>query len=389
MFTRRHTLLGAMGAALAGRTQAKTAETPPIVEVPIRMSSERLWTSFELAPGEQYVGIFDSGGFVSKVSEQLAYQLNFKRSNGIEVPVEGLAGSEKGRWVRVESPVIGGVFRPPYWWFLTSKTLDRQAFKFLIGASWLTDYNTELDLNAALWRLYSDRSNGPDFAGYTKVPNSYSVDPISNIIRIPAKIGGFSGKFQCDTGSPTNFVLGGRATAALKTWHSDQPYAPWRIGGFGAGRMNTRLYRLPKAEVQALVLDRPMVMLSDPGRSTSIIEGVDGLIGLRAMRNFNMLFDATGKALWLKPNKLDFGNEERYPMSGLWLEPKGEVILVEEVGIGSPAAVAGVVTGDRIVGVEWDRLRAQINGDAGEEVGFQVERGGKRIDVRLTLQPYL
>ena len=388
--SRRHTIMAALGAAATGCATALKAgsavEGPRGLEIPIRLTSERLWTSFDLSASEQHVAIFDTGGFVSKISEELAFRLDLKR-DGTKVGVEGLGGSETGRWVVADRPMIGGVFQPDKMWFLTSKTLDKQPFKMLVGTDWLAKITCEFDLNAAMWRLF-DKS-APDFTGYTKIANSYKSSGPSTMLQIQADIGGFKGRFHCDTGSPTNVLLDGRASGALKIWDTKQPYAPWRIGGFGPNRLNSRLYRQDKASLADFALERPLALLCDPSRSSSVIAGFDGLIGLKTLRNFNMLLDEKSKALWLKPNGIDFASQERYPMSGLWLEQRDGAIVVDEVGHGSPAAGAGIVAGDVIAGADWDMLRKQINADAGTLVAFDLEHAGKRSRAEFTLRPFL
>jgi hypothetical protein len=389
MITRRATLLGGLSAGLAGPALASMPiPENGIIVVPIRMTSERLWTFMELSPGDQYFAVFDSGSLTNMIATEMALRLKLDFQSGLKIA--GLGGTEQGRWVPLENPIVGGAFQPDKWWFLTTKTLDKQHFKLIIGAQILTYFNSEFDMTRAEWRIYHKAPM--NFDGYTKIPNSYVPVQQSYTpeFQLNCSVGGFSGKFHFDTGSPTNFVLDGAASAKLKLWDSDQPYAPWRIGGFGPNRINSRLYRVKNANINGLELEQPLVMLSQPNRSTSIIDGFDGLVGLKAIRHFNVLFDAKGRSLWLKANGLKFEDQDgRYPMSGLWLDNQNDMIVVEEVGIGSPAAVAGVAVGDKVVGTDWRTIMTRLNGDAGETVAMQIERGGKTMSIEFTLQPYL
>lgn len=392
MFTRRQTLVGGVSAAVTAPLMAG-ADSPDndVVIIPIRLTSDRLWTFVTLGEDEQLIAIFDSGAFLDMISENLANRLKLKMMQSFAY--EGLGGRGEGNYVRTEQLTIGGAYTPKSWGFLTTKTLDKQLFKLLFSSHSLVYFDSEFDLNRAQWRIH--KKGTLDFSGYSKVHDSYKNVSLApgwwgTELQLDCTVAGFSGSFHFDTGSPTNFLLDGQATAKLGLWDSAQPFAPWRTGGFGPGRINTRLYRLPTATVHGMSLDKPLVMLSDPARSTSQVSGYAGLVGLKAIRHFNFLFDSKGKALWMKPNGIEFDDKDgRYPMSGLWLEQKRDAIIVDEVGIGSPAAGAGIVAGDQIVGSDWQSLIARINGDAGEQFSLQIERSGKRFSADLTLQPYL
>ncbi|MCA1961946.1 MAG: RIP metalloprotease RseP [Desulfomonile sp.] len=74
----------------------------------------------------------------------------------------------------------------------------------------------------------------------------------------------------------------------------------------------------------------------------------------------------------------------------------GLPVLASEIGTvveNSPAAIAGVKTGDLITAVDgvpiqrWDEMRAAIEQNAGRKVTITVERGGKILD--LTVMPQL
>lgn len=65
--------------------------------------------------------------------------------------------------------------------------------------------------------------------------------------------------------------------------------------------------------------------------------------------------------------------------------------VVEIEGQTSPAQIAGLLPGDRIVSVDgvgvtsWSEVAAFIAGHPGKQVAFGVDRGGSRIEVSLTL----
>jgi hypothetical protein len=383
---RRGFLLSALAGLSMPAFGQDSKEDAPYYPIPIRLTSDRLWTTTEISTGEKYFTVLDSGGLTNKIATRLANDLKLKVDSSYSI--QGLGGTERGSSVELEKPVIGDVYDPKSLWFVTTQTLDKQLFKLMLGSGMFMFANSEFDMQQAQWRLYK-RGHGPDFTGYTKIEKSYQDEGVVRQIHVPCQIGPMSGKFHFDTGSPTNFLMDGRASASLKLWDTQQPYVPSRTGGFGRDRVSTRYYRMKSSTIAGFALDNAIISLSDPRRSNSIMEGVDGLLGLRAIRHFNFICDAKEKALWLKPNDINFGNEDQYPMSGLLLEQKDGAIFVEDVGIGSPAATAGIQAGDMIVGADGAALVNRLNGDAGEMITLEIERNGGRKATNFNLEPYL
>lgn len=383
----RRLVLGSGLAALIPlpvRAAAETGKSDTLI-VPIRLTSDRLWVIVKLPDGRQEIAVFDSGAAWNKISQRTAYDL--KLPQDWQTQIEGLGGTERTTFVRLDDSLLGGVYKPGPMWFLTSETLDSLGFKFLIGAATLTYAISEFDFVANQWRVHKQLD--PAALGYTQVQDGMRLRDKLHSIEMPCEFAGLEGRFHFDTGSPTNFILDGQASKRLNLWDSQQPFAPWRLRGFGPNRTMTRLYRTKWAKVHGLILNNPLVLLSDPKLFRSQFMGLDGLIGLRAIRHFDVAMHGKDKTLWLKPNSHPNQDDPRYPMSGLWLEQKRGAIVVDEVGIGSPAAGAGVQVGDQVIGADWQTLLKTINGDAGTPVALELERAGKRLAAQFTLQPFL
>jgi hypothetical protein len=386
MLERRTMLASMLAASIAvpyGTAAQKSASR--IIKIPIRMTSNRLWTTFTPTESEKYIVVIDTGSIVSLIAKDTAQQLKLRREYSRKL--YGLGGSETGTWVEMQNANLGGAYSFERWWFFTSETLNRHMFKMLFGISDLMAFNAEFNLDAAEWRLHDNVPLNTD--GYSLIKNAYFTNDFRSEIQVDCKVADFAGTFQFDTGSPTNFLLDAQATAKLKIWDSGQPYVPWRSGGIGKGNLETRLYRLQSASVHGVDLKSPLVMLTNPKFSSGHIEGVDGLIGLKAIRHFNFLTDRKNKQFWLKRNSLNFEEDTDYPKSGLWLEEKDGAILVQDVGIGSPAAAADIRVGDLITGNDWRSLITQINGEAGELIALDISRGGAPLRKEFTLTPYL
>lgn len=382
---RRH-LLGLLGATVASRTLADEDPAPRTSwTVPIRLTDDRLWTSARLPSSRAEIALIDTGAAANAISERLAVEERLESRS--RTRMEGLGGGENARWVTMPEMILGSEFTMRGPWFWTSPTLDETRYKVLIGAHSFGLWDNELDLARLEWRIH--RSFDPAAAGYREVRrgmrNAYPHFHLELEVSVPD----FTGRFQVDTGSPTNFILDGEATRRTGLWNSNRPYAPWRIRGFGPNRAHTRLYRVPWASVEGEIALRPLILASNPSQSQSRFQGLDGLIGLRALRNFNLATNGVASRFWIKLNDQPLPDDPRYPMSGLWLEQRDGAIVVDEVGIGSPAAGTDIRVGDQIVGQAWPDLLSLLNADPGTSVSLDIEREGRRSAASFTLRPYL
>jgi hypothetical protein len=159
-----------------------------------------------------------------------------------------------------------------------------------------------------------------------------------------------------------------------------QSWSPARINGREA-----RVYRskLP-FEIGGLTLERQLVRVQESG--PGFID--DGLIGLPIIQRLDVATEVKPHLLWTRPNGLP-AEPEHYNMSGLWIDRRGSDLFAGAVGKGSPAEQAGIATGDRIEGVEFEALIRQLNGNAGEQVSLGVSRDGARREVVLNLANYV
>jgi C-terminal processing protease CtpA/Prc len=115
---------------------------------------------------------------------------------------------------------------------------------------------------------------------------------------------------------------------------------------------------------------------------------VDGILGLDVLRQFNLSTDPRTSSLWVQPFEAP-PSEDRYGLSGLWLDQADIGARVAAVGWGSPAATAGLVVGDRIVGEPFLSMLRKISGSAGTKVTLTVLRSGTARPLTFTLAPFL
>ncbi len=388
--SRRQMLSGVAGIAagaiapLHTPALAKTPAADPLV-VPIRLLLDRLFTSIEAEAGRSDIAVLDTGAVFSTMSTARARELKLRLRSKSEI--NGFGGDETVGVVKLENPLLGGVRSIPELWMMTSDLLDNTGFKMTIGSEWFGNYNNVLDLAAGEWRLYKEAVFDP--TGYNQISDSVKWLNYQHHFEVDAIANSFSGRFHIDTGSPAMMILDRHATREMGLWETQQSYAPVRLGGYGKKMVDARLYRLDKLNIHGFQIERPLALLCDPAATNPQFVGFDGLVGLGAMRHFNIFFDAKEKSVWLKPHGMAIESSPKYAMSGLSIDSASGKLVVADVGIRSPAHEAGLATGDIIVDIEREELRLMLNGVAGSSAQFQFERSGERRQAEFVLQPYL
>ncbi len=384
--SRRDIMKFGVGSAALLSTPRLFAAAGKYVSCSVSLEANRIWVAVSLEKRKPELFVLDSGAMSNIVSKQWAKDQKFEIGHGSRN--RGIGGAEQSEVLNIDDLLIGGAFRQNYAEFKTSPALDREDFKGVLGCKFLTEFDCDLDFVKNEWRIYPDGRG--DRTGLHQVPNSYRPRGTSFELIVDAKIGDVAGRFKLDTGAPGIMLMDGQMSEKMNLWDSGAPYAPTQSRGFGPGSVPCRIYRVDRMKMHKFAFEKPLVKLMKPGGSMSNIYDSDGLIGLKALRHFLISTDRKSKTLWLAPNGLKFlDDDEGYSMSGIWLRRDQDRILVDDVGIGSPAAAAGMKVGDVIIGRQWDMILKEVNGAPGRQVALDYERAGKRTRVELTLQPYL
>jgi len=129
---------------------------------------------------------------------------------------------------------------------------------------------------------------------------------------------------------------------------------------------------------------------------TVYLGGRHGIIGNEILNRFNVIIHFGKEKVYLEPNgnyKEAFG----YDKSGLSVIASGrylDVFVVSKVMFGSPAEDAGVIPGDRIIGVGWvgrnmlslPFLHSKFQGKAGKRIKLRLIRFGKKVKATVVLR---
>jgi hypothetical protein len=376
---RRGVLGGTVALAVApfGTTMAATRGA---VRNHIVMEDGRVWIAASIKD-KPYLFVVDTGAFISLIDEGFAQSLRLNSMEGFK-SIAGVGGVSQRSWYNAGEVKLASGIRFPNMLFAGIRQRPSPDAVGTFGAGLFTTYDSDLDFAKGEWRAYPEgREN---FDGLVRLKSRFTTGGGGSLIVAEASVDGFTGDFVLDTGSSGEVSLDSRASAKSGLWNDARPYAPVRSRGIGPGSVPGRLVRGGRMKIGRFVFERPLVKLSAPG-AESFRE--DGIIGLTTLGRLNLTTDVSKGVLWAAPNEQPVV-EERYPLSGLWLEQTGQRVIVRDVGTGSPAAAAGLREGDVLLG-ELPMLIARISGRAGKEVTVTLDRGGTHQDVRFTLAAYL
>ena len=340
----------------------------------------RVWIAAMIGDKGPYFFIVDTGSYVSMIEDAFAKSMGFTKVTSRQSV--GIGGISDYSWYNAGTVTLASGIRFPEMLFAGMRMRPSKDAVGLFGAGLFTTYDSDLDFAKGEWRAYP--GGRPNFDGLTRLKSRFTDWHGGQRIVADASLDGYEGDFLLDTGAPGEVLLFGRAAAKSGLWSDSQPYAPSPIAGIGQGRVPARLVRAKRLKMGPFVFENPLVHLAAPGTPGS---GQDGIVGLQTLARLHLTTDVSEHAVYAASNNVPM-KPGGYPLSGLWLDEDKGRISIDDVGTGSPAALAGLRKGDVLAGAMPELLRA-INGPPGKQVAVTVESKGVKREVRYTLRPWL
>lgn len=379
--------LGLGGAALAtGMARAVMAEgavqdSRPIVSR-VALMDGRVVMALTIQGGGPYLFMLDTGAVVSIIDDVLAKSLKLDQPRSLVA--SGVGGRVTMPLYLARDVVFGGGARQRGVAFAGRDGGFGPDIRGALAAGMLTGGDSDLDIEKGEWRTYP--GGRPDRTGFFRIGDAIKTDVTgSSQLFGDATINGRRFRFLLDTGAPGGFSINRRSARDLDLWNDTRPYAPVRPSGIGGQDNLARLVRSDVVEFGGVRFERPLVMVRDG----TTRDGVDGIIGLSVLRQFNLSTEVKARALWVQRHASPEPLRDRYGLSGLWLSSERDRVTIADVGTGSPAAKAGLKIGDRITGAPFPALLRMLSGPPGTEISLQIDRGGTPATVRVALAPYL
>lgn len=380
MLSRRRLVQSSLALPLAGAlaTAARAAGAPIVAK--IKLTDNRVIIGAMLNGHGPYALILDTGAIVSGVNDSLAESLKLRKLRDVRL------NNRPFPLYAVDELVLGGQIRQSGVAMFGLEGLNLGG-EGLLAAGMLTAIDSELDFEREEWRLYPD--GGIDRSGYTRLKSDLrkgSTQTGSALIHAEVMVGDTAIMPVWDTGMPWLLRLENSDARRLGLWNDTTPYAPLRMRGVGQpAKQLSRLVRAPTLKIGPAVFETPLILVQGPWEMAD-----KSLLGLPAIRTLNLSVDPAADKLWVARNGLPPGPPAYYNGSGLWLDEEKGAVSIAEVGVGSPAAKAGVQAGDVITGVSTLREALPlVNRRLGDTVILPLKRGAQTLDARFVLSAYL
>lgn len=380
MIDRRGLLGGGVALAAAGLPTRALAADGPVINH-ILLTEGRVWIAAMVNGKGPHFFIVDTGGVLSFIHDGTAKEMGLDKVQGRQMVGVGGKVADYNWYSAREVRLASGTRFTSMLFAGIGRKLGDAVGSF--GAGMFTTYDSDLDFVKGEWRAYV---NGrPDFSGLTRLPGRFTKERGADRIELDATIDGYAVKCIADTGAP-GMGLSGRAARDSRLWDSGKPYAPTRAYGIGDGDgVAARFYRAGEVKIGPMIFNDLLVKVAEPGTLSG--NGSQGLIGLSVLSQLHLSTDVSAEALYAARNNIQ-PPRQSYPLSGLYLNDDKGRISVADVGIGSPAAKAGVQKGDVLLGGDLGAMIRATTGGEGKLVTLKIERGGMQQDVSYTLAPW-
>ena len=215
----------------------------------------------------------------------------------------------------------------------------------------------------------------------------------AHIPTVHGTIDGIAGEFQIDTGSRSELTL----TMPFVEGHNliaQHPkgvnaVAGWGVGGASRGYVTY----LRSLSVGPMTWTMPLATLANEKRGAFGDASYAGNIGGGLLKQYVVTFDYGHQKMYFAPGGI--AERDGYDRAGMWINRSPGGLQVMDVTAHSPAAAAGIKTGDTIVSVDGKPakdvylpdLRAHLRqGAVGSVVHFGVRRNGATADMAVTLK---
>lgn len=377
-FGRREFLVGGVSVGAAAALPIGLRSQPASFKIPIRLTDRRVLVDCYINSRGPLALVIDTGGALGLMDERAVEQLDLRKIGSKRLAIHGRRRSYD--IVEAEDLHFGGVVRQRNTLFAkTDNVTFHDGAIGSISAAALTAMPSELDFEKLEWRLHHEASYAEE--GWHRTENAFVGNGDGNgaeWIFSDIGIGGQRFRIGLDTGAPSELRLSGDAMRASGLWDTET----WAPGGpDGKGRV----VRIPRLEFGGTELSGVIANLYPDSQ----FEKFDnGLVGLPILRRFHIATQPKDRSLLMKRNALP-DPAPSYNRAGIWVERDDADLRVVAVGPGSPAALAGITVGDRLVGADFRKTIDAMLRPAGSKLPLEVRSGKKVRNLTLILADYL
>lgn len=379
-------------------TTAKTAETKPLVRIPFKTSGAHTYINVRLNNSEkEFCFVFDTGAGSTVLDKQILNDVSItiasekeKMETSVNVVETDISLNNN---ISVNGFDLSGVK-------LYIEDLSRlntgpngEKIAGAIGFELLKNYvsfinyqDNYIELYAPETTIYSNAEVLPIFLYEDQLPAFRAIITTESGQNLPVNLVFDSGAgFTASLSS--NFIKKHSLEQDLKT----KVKVPV-IGGAASSASFNYLSSLSQLNIGSFQFAQVPVNFSTSTSGAMSQETIDGVIGMDLVKRFNVVFDYTNKTMKLIPNK-NIDAPFNFNLTGLSFRAKDNQIVISNVMNDSPAAKAGIVTGDIVVNIDEkefssiDALKGYLAGSYSKKT-FLIKRNGETLKVSVRPQRF-
>jgi hypothetical protein len=392
------------GVQFDGAVDARTFAPPPppgrdfgfidpqkAITVPFKLVNNHIYINVKLNGRGPYEMLLDTGA-ENVITPTLARELGLK----LQGTFEGGGTGEKSVDVAVTSidrVTIGGAFLD-HQLFASSAlesfgNVEGKPFVGIIGYELFKRFVVRTDFEKQRLTLIE-----PEGFAYHGTGTRLRFQLKGTMPIVPGTVDGLAGTFQIDTGSRLTlelmapFVAKNGLVARYRA--TVEGVDAWGVGG----PEKSWIVRPDKLTLGDVAVNAPVTGLSQSSRGSGADQYISGNVGTGLLRKFNILWDYPRNQIFLERNGYYY-DRDVFNRAGVWVNADGQTFVVLDVYEGSPAAEAGLRSGDHILAIGGKRaqtelslpdFRALICEAPGTKLLLEIDRGGVRKSITVTLR---
>jgi predicted aspartyl protease len=361
------------------------------VTAPFRLLNNHIYVQVMVNGKGPFTFIVDTGGH-TLISPSTARAVGLTSVGESSTSGAG-EKSETTGFARYREIALGAVRLTDQTAFVTNiydKSVEGIPVDGMLGFELFARFAVRIDYGAQKMTLWEFSKLDPKEAG-TPVPFVF-YDHMPNVA---GDIDGMPARFDIDTGSRSEIDITSPFVRRMDLRNRYRPGISTITGWGVGGASRSYVVRIPALTLGTVKSENIVAGLSEAKGGSFSDANYAGNLGSGFLKRFVVTFDYSHKTMYLKPitpRPVDAG---RFDRSGLWINAADSGYVVTAVATESPAADAGLATGDVITAIDGKPARPDGLSDTrialkelppGTKVSLTVRRGDAQQTLILTLR---
>ena len=325
------------------------------------------------------------------MADSLRFKSTTKRKN------IGVTGSHKVGVIKGIKLAVGDKKLSNITLLSTDKPLeeldDGRKVHGIIGFPILSRYVVEIDYSQHLLKLFNRNSYTYTGSGQTLPIKLESNLPITKATILMYNGVTFEGDFLVDTGARSYLIISSPSVVKYNMAENiGNDYTVRAVLGSSQKRTKIRYGKLQSLQIAEHIFEDLPVALSSDNKGVLSLQNLDGIIGNRILKRFNVTFDYQHGLVHLEPNST-IADDYVINSSGFNVNFKEGKPFIKNVVDRSPADRAGLRNGDELISINGVLVEAMSTEDVrhaflkeDEIVELVIQRNRKYKYTEFTLK---